>query len=214
MAQWTNTLATRAKARLDLIANSTVPDSAAGIARALLENRDAIASYIEKGRGATFGGKKIRHHGDFHLGQILIAKDDAYILDFEGEPRRALEERRQKAPPARDAAGFIRSIDYAISAALDRASDLNAEDRSVLAPLMRDWGERLRAAFWDCYRETIKGSDLWPSDPEEARRLLDWFLLEKALYEIEYELTNRPAWSHIPLEATLRILWQRGVIQQ
>lgn len=214
MAQWTDTLSDRAKARLDLVADSAVPESAAGMAKILLENRDAITAYIEKGRSATFAGKKIRHHGDFHLGQILIAKDDAYILDFEGEPRRMLEERRQKAPPARDAAGFIRSIDYAISAALDRASDLSAEDRSILAPLMRDWGERLRAAFWDCYRETIKESDLWPTDPEEARRLLDWFLLEKALYEIEYELTNRPAWSHIPLEATLRILWQRGVIQQ
>ncbi len=214
MSQWTDTLAARAKARLDLVANSTLPEGVAGMAKSLLENGDAIAAYIEKCRGPTFAGKKIRHHGDFHLGQILIAKDDAYILDFEGEPRRTLDERRQKAPPARDAAGFIRSIDYAVSAALDRTTDLSAEDRSVLAPLMRDWGERLRAAFWDSYRETIKESDLWPSDAEEARRLLDWFLLEKALYEIEYELTNRPAWSHIPLEATLRILWQRGVIQQ
>ena len=152
-------MAARAKARLDLVANST----AAGKRRRHGENlarttATRLAPISRKAAAPIFGGKKIRHHGDFHLGQILIAKDDAYILDFEGEPRRTLEERRQKAPPARDAAGFIRSIDYAISAALDRAPDLSAEDRSVLAPLMRDWGERLRAAFWDCYRETIKES--------------------------------------------------------
>ena len=75
---------------------------------------------------------KIRHHGDFHLGQVLIAKDDAYILDFEGEPRRTLDERRAKAPAARDVAGFLRSIDYAVERRLDRAPDLTPEERATL----------------------------------------------------------------------------------
>jgi len=214
MAQWTDALLARTDARLDLIKASALPETSAAMGKLLVENRDAIRGYIEASRDAPFEGMKIRHHGDFHLGQILIAKDDAFILDFEGEPRRSLEERRQKAPPARDVAGFIRSIDYAVSAAINQAPDLSGEDLSLLTPLMRDWGDRLTAAFWDCYREAIKDSNLWPADAEQARRLLDWFLLDKALYEIEYELTNRPAWAHIPLEATLRILWQRGVIQQ
>jgi maltose alpha-D-glucosyltransferase/alpha-amylase len=143
---------------------------------------------------------------------VLIAKDDAHILDFEGEPRRSLEERRAKAPPARDVAGFIRSIDYAISAAIDRTADLSPEDRSILTPLMQEWGERLTAEYWDSYRATPADVPLWPAKEDQARQLLDVFLLEKALYEIEYELTNRPTWLHIPLEATLRILQQRGVI--
>ncbi len=184
------------------------------MARTLIDNREAIAAHIASWRDVALDGTKIRHHGDFHLGQVLISKDDAYLLDFEGEPRRPLEERRHKAPPARDVAGLIRSIDYAISAAIDHSTDLSAEDLSVLRPLMQAWGDRLTAAFWDSYRETSTAEvALWPGTKEEqARQLLDLFLLEKALYEVEYELTNRPTWSHIPLEATLRILQQRGVI--
>ena len=155
---------------------------------------------------------KIRQHGDFHLGQVLIAKDDAYILDFEGEPRRSLEERRSKQPAARDVAGFIRSIDYATSAAIHRAPNLNPEDRDTLAKRIRSWGERLTAAYWESYRETLGETHLWPAEEPKTHDLLNLFLLEKALYEIEYELSNRPAWSHIPIEATLRILEQRGVI--
>ncbi|MBS0249040.1 MAG: maltose alpha-D-glucosyltransferase [Proteobacteria bacterium] len=213
MARWTDDLMARIDARLAMIQASALPEASAAMGRVLVQNRDAIRSYVAGGADAPFEGLKIRHHGDYHLGQILIAKDDAYILDFEGEPRRSLDDRRLKAPPARDVAGFIRSVDYAISAAIAHAHDLSAEDLAVLVPLMRDWGDRLTAAFWDSYREIIAGSKLWPSDADQARRLLDWFLLDKALYEIEYELSNRPTWAHIPLEATMRILWQRGVIE-
>ena len=214
VAQWTDTLNARANERFDMLADrlTTLPEPARELARQLLDHRAAIAAHIASWRDAALDGTKIRHHGDFHLGQILIAKDDAYLLDFEGEPRRSLEERRHKAPPARDVAGLIRSIDYAVSAAIDHSTDLSAEDLSLLKPLMRAWGDRLTAAFWDSYRETAADAALWPTKEEQARQLLDLFLLEKAFYEIEYELTNRPAWLHIPLEATLRILQQRGVI--
>jgi predicted trehalose synthase len=77
---------------------------------------------------------------------------------------------------------------------------------------MRDWGERLSSAYLECYREALGDSRLWPENEKDRRALLDIFLLEKALYEIEYELTNRPAWAHIPMDATLRILQARGVI--
>ena len=142
---------------------------------------------------------KIRHHGDFHLGQVLIAKDDAYILDFEGEPRRTLEERRAKAPPARDVAGFIRSIDYAASAA--RRS--RAEPKPGRARRRRQRHPRLgrtaeRRLLGELSRDAGR-SPLWPADEDQTQALLDLFLLEKALYEIEYELTNRPGWAHIPL---------------
>ena len=171
----------------------------------MLDNRDAILAHIESSKSTAFTGFKIRHHGDFHLGQILIAKDDAYILDFEGEPRRGLDDRRRKEPPARDVAGFIRSIDYAISAAMDREPNLTPEDRAALVTHIRSWGDRLMASYWETYRETLGNSTLWPADEAQGRQLLDLFLLEKALYEIEYELTNRPSWVHIPLEATLRM---------
>ena len=183
------------------------------MAARLVGQREAINAHIESLKSVRFDGSKIRHHGDFHLGQVLIAKDDAYILDFEGEPRQSLEQRRRKAPPARDVAGFLRSIDYVISAALDRAPNLTVEERPVLAQRIRLWGARLSGAFWDSYRQTLANPTIWPADEAQASQLLDIFQLEKAFYEIEYELTNRPTWTHIPLDGTWRILESQGVVR-
>jgi maltose alpha-D-glucosyltransferase/alpha-amylase len=213
-ARWTEALLARAHNVFGLIEHgmAKLPETTAALAERLLQHRYAVATHIEATWNTKYDGLKTRHHGDFHLGQILIAKDDTYILDFEGEPRRSLDERRRKAPPARDVAGFIRSIDYAISAAMDREPNLSAEDRAMLIRQIRIWGDRLTAAYWESYQATIGDAPLWPTDKEQISQLLDLFLLEKALYEIEYEITNRPSWVHIPLEATLRILEQRGVI--
>jgi maltose alpha-D-glucosyltransferase/alpha-amylase len=212
--RWTEALLARARSVFSLLEGNltSLAEPATTLAERLLEHCDAITRHIEQGRGETFDGMRIRHHGDFHLGQVLMAKDDAFILDFEGEPRRPLDERRSKEPPARDVAGFIRSIDYATSAALNRAPNLNQEDRATLTTRIRAWGEQLTAAYWDSYRETLGEAHLWPAEEPKTHDLLNLFLLEKALYEIEYELSNRPSWAHIPIEATLRILQQRGVI--
>ena len=212
-AAWAAGQAERAGATFELLDRSqkNLNETTLSLAHRLLAQRHQVLERI--GATRSLEGQKIRHHGDFHLGQVLIAKDDAYFLDFEGEPRRGLEERRRKAPAARDVAGFLRSIDYAVSAALDRATDLKPEERNALTPQVRQWAEKLSAAYWDSYRETIGTSPLWPAGEEERQRLLNVFLLEKALYEVEYELTNRPNWLHIPLEATLRILQQQGVMQ-
>jgi maltose alpha-D-glucosyltransferase/alpha-amylase len=188
-------------------------EPAAARAQGLLGQREAIFAHIGGLKDARFTGSKIRHHGDFHLGQILIAKDDAYILDFEGEPRQSLEQRRTKAPPARDVAGFLRSVDYAASAAIERAPNITAEERPVFADRIRLWGARLSAAFWDSYKEALTETNVWPADEDQARLLINLFQIEKAFYEIEYELTNRPAWTHIPLDGAWRILAERGVVQ-
>jgi maltose alpha-D-glucosyltransferase/alpha-amylase len=149
---------------------------------------------------------KIRHHGDFHLGQMLIVRDDVFIIDFEGEPRRSLEERRRKAPAARDLAGLIRSIDYSTTAALDRALKTTSDEHGKIARALEEWRERSAAAMLAAYREFMTDARLWPSDPQQADRLLDFFLLEKAFYEIEYELAHRPDWLRVPLAGTWRIL--------
>jgi maltose alpha-D-glucosyltransferase / alpha-amylase len=149
---------------------------------------------------------KIRHHGDFHLGQVLTAKDDVYIIDFEGEPRRRVADRRKKAPAARDVAGLIRSIDYSATAALERALKSAPDEHGRIAHALAHWRERSAATFFESYRETILGHGLWPKDAEATRRLLDLFLVEKALYEIEYELSHRPEWLRVPLAGILRIL--------
>ena len=92
-------------------------------------------------------GLNIRHHGDFHLGQMLIVKDDIFIIDFEGEPRRSIAERRRKAPGARDVAGLIRSIDYSVTAALDRALKVAHDEHGRRALALADWREKATAAF-------------------------------------------------------------------
>jgi len=192
--------------------NSSLPAAVAEPVKALCRHSGEISKHIEENRNVSFSVMKIRHHGDFHLGQVLIAKDDAFLLDFEGEPQRSLEERRRKAPAARDVAGFCRSIDYATSAALERIDNVTAEEREQLAPRLRLWGQQLATAYLQSYREALGDTPLWPNDEGQRQQLLDLFLLEKAFYEIEYELTNRPDWVGIPVEATLRILRERGVI--
>ena len=214
-AQWSEAIVERATRVFEMLQNNAnhLAEPAAMLAQRLVGQREAINAHIESLKSVRFDGSKIRHHGDFHLGQVLIAKDDAYILDFEGEPRQSLEQRRRKAPPARDVAGFLRSIDYVISAALDRAPNLTVEERPVLAQRIRLWGARLSGAFWDSYRQTLANSTIWPADEAQASQLLDIFQLEKAFYEIEYELTNRPTWTHIPLDGTWRILESQGVVR-
>jgi maltose alpha-D-glucosyltransferase/alpha-amylase len=148
----------------------------------------------------------IRHHGDFHLGQMLIVKDDIFIIDFEGEPRRPHSERRRKAPAARDVAGLIRSIDYSATAAFERALKISPDEQGKLAAALAEWRDRATAAFLGAYRETMTHPHLWPADPQAAERMLNFFLIEKAFYEIEYELAHRPDWLRVPLTGILRIL--------
>jgi trehalose synthase-fused probable maltokinase len=143
---------------------------------------------------ASFG-KVIRTHGDYHLGQTLWANDDWVILDFEGEPARPLPERRRKRSPLRDVAGMLRSFAYAVSA----AEQLRA------AKVPGDWELRAREEFRAGYDETIDHA-LIPAGQAAVDRLLTIFELEKAVYELRYELNNRPDWIGIPVAAIVRML--------
>src|ERR1019366_9183016 len=157
----------------------------------------------------TIDGLNIRHHGDFHLGQMLIVKDDIFIIDFEGEPRRTLAERRRKAPAARDVAGLIRSIGYSATAALERALRVAPDEPGKLGAALVEWRDRAAAAFLAAYREIMTNQRLWPADPLAAEQMLNFFLLEKVFYEIEYELAHRPDWLRVPLTGMLQILSQQ-----
>jgi len=139
-------------------------------------------------------GRVIRHHGDFHLGQTLWANNDWVIIDFEGEPARSLPERRRKRSPLRDVAGMLRSFAYAASA----------------LPLLRGvdppagFEEHARSEFLAGYRETVDPT-LVPSG-SSFERLLAVFELEKAVYELRYEMNNRPEWIAIPVAGIVRML--------
>jgi trehalose synthase-fused probable maltokinase len=140
-------------------------------------------------------GKVIRTHGDYHLGQTLWAEDDWVILDFEGEPARSLPERRRKRAPLRDVAGMLRSFAYAVAAA--------EQLRGARVP--GDWELRARDEFRAGYDETIDPA-LLPAGQAAVDRLLTIFELEKAVYELRYELNNRPEWIGIPVAAIARLL--------
>jgi maltose alpha-D-glucosyltransferase/alpha-amylase len=214
VAMWTDRLTDRCGQAFDMLRNrrDDLSDPARITVDLMLAQSESVAAYIQQLLPSQVDASKIRHHGDFHLGQVLIAKDDAYILDFEGEPRRSLEERRQKVPAARDVAGLIRSIDYSTTSALLRAHNLTPEEREGLTPKLATWREGATEAFWQACRQ-YSGEGLWPADDAAAVRLLEFFLLEKAFYEIEYELTNRPSWVHVPVDGTWRILLRNGVVQ-
>jgi maltose alpha-D-glucosyltransferase/alpha-amylase len=185
---------------------SDVPENDRRLADRLLTHRRQLPTRLRKLLPENLDAAKIRHHGDFHLGQMLIVKDDVTIIDFEGEPRRSIQDRRRKAPAARDVAGLIRSIDYSATAALERAIKSAPDEHGKIARALDGWRKRSVAAFLDVYRETMTDARLWPRSVGDADRLLDFFLLEKAFYEIEYELAHRPDWLRVPLTGTLRIL--------
>src|SRR4051794_36567968 len=149
---------------------------------------------------------KIRCHGDYHLGQVLRSDDDFIILDFEGEPARSLEERRKKQSPLRDVVGMLRSFDYAAAAALFAHTKARPEDRERLAPWAKLWQVWTSIAFLKEYRAAAGAAPFLPSDPGAFRALLRAFTLEKALYELLYELNNRPDWVQIPLRGVVSLL--------
>jgi trehalose synthase-fused probable maltokinase len=142
------------------------------------------------------GGRVIRHHGDLHLGQALLrGEEDWVILDFEGEPARSLVERRRKRSPLRDVAGMLRSFAYVASGAEKLRGN----------PAPPEWERRAREAFLMGYFETVD-STLLPPGEDATRRLLSVFELEKAVYELRYELNNRPEWLEIPVTGIARLL--------
>jgi maltokinase len=155
----------------------------------LADRQDALTERAKSLASLTPSGQKIRQHGDLHLGQALWTGDDWMVIDFEGEPARPYNARREKHTPLRDVAGMLRSFSYAASVA-------------GLAP-----GERRRAvsaakaAFLRGWRAAVQGSELLPASESDARKMLDVLELEKTLYELRYELQMRPDWANIPAEA-------------
>ena len=182
------------------------PDPAAAQqASTLLQHADALTEAASRLARQGQGALSTRVHGDFHLGQVLVVQDDAFIIDFEGEPARTMEQRRAKSCPLRDVAGLLRSFDYAAAAAAPgrvAASEQAAERRQTILQQFRD---RASTSFLDAYGAVLAAAEPRWVSPEAEPALLDLFLLEKAAYEIKYEAANRPTWIGIPLGGLYRI---------
>ena len=148
-------------------------------------------------------------HGDYHLGQLLYTGRDFVIIDFEGEPARTLNERRRKRLPLVDVAGMLRSFHYAVETVLAGQTGhggLRNEDLSALEPWGRAWYAWVSAVFLRQYLDTVQPIGILPERASELAAVLDVHLLEKALYELGYELNNRPGWVGIPLKGIRDVL--------
>jgi maltose alpha-D-glucosyltransferase/alpha-amylase len=149
---------------------------------------------------------KIRIHGDYHLGQVLFTGKDFVIIDFEGEPAVALSERRLKRSPLRDVTGMVRSFHYAAHAGFIQYPFLHQQDMAFLEPWIEVWYQYISHRFLWSYLDTVKDSPFLPGKGEEFNILFDTFLLQKAVYELGYELNNRPDWAMIPINGIHCIL--------
>jgi maltose alpha-D-glucosyltransferase/alpha-amylase len=179
-----------------------VRERAAGLAGAEKELLAVFHALLEVRITAT----KSRFHGDFHLGQVLRTGKDFYIIDFEGEPARALSERRLKRSPIRDVAGMIRSFHYVAHGALRSYGSIRPEDAERLAGWAEAWYASVAGVYLNSYLFTVEDAPFVPKDRKEFEVLLRCFLLEKAVYEVGYELNNRPEWVEIPLRGIERLL--------
>jgi maltose alpha-D-glucosyltransferase / alpha-amylase len=186
-----------------------LPADVASLAQQVLEQETEILSRYRVLHERRFAAQRIRCHGDFHLGQVLYTGKDFVIIDFEGEPALALSERRIKRSPLRDVAGMIRSFDYAAWAGLHEHVERGSVERESLPkfePWQRLWVRAVSSAYLRAYIDSMGESGILPRPGEELSLVLDAYLLNKAVYEVGYELNNRPAWSRIPLLGVLRLL--------
>lgn len=172
----------------------------------LLESRDAVEEQIGSVAGDDVEVVKTRHHGDYHLGQVLVVSNDFQIIDFEGEPARPLEERLGKHSPLRDVAGMLRSFNYAAESAVMDLGTGRGGQRATLEEWAKSWEKNVRVAFLQGYAEGAREAASYPENEDHTRQLIDLFTLEKALYEIRYELDNRPDWVGIPVKGVLDLI--------
>jgi maltose alpha-D-glucosyltransferase/alpha-amylase len=171
----------------------------------VLGKRREIAERFRKLEDLDLPLKATRIHGDYHLGQVLRVRDDFFVLDFEGQPARPLAERRALESPLKDVAGMLRSFSYAAEVACLNHTARRPRDAGPLEPWSRLWETCTSVGFLGNYREALAGHGILPAEDKEFALLLDAFRLDKALYELAYELDNRPAWVRIPLLGILAL---------
>jgi maltose alpha-D-glucosyltransferase / alpha-amylase len=206
LAQWRAAVVSDAHATLQKLQSTSLPEAIQPAARQLLDARDRLISRFERLNPKSVSMLKVRYHGDLHLGQVLLTAGDFLITDFEGEPARSIEQRRRKGSVLRDVAGMMRSFDYARAVALDRSLTARPELRERLEPAFADWERQTRAAFIEGYGAGVGNARCVPSGPAETEQLIAFFEIEKALYELRYEMDNRPAWIGVPLQALLGLI--------
>jgi maltose alpha-D-glucosyltransferase/alpha-amylase len=203
--RWKRTVRADLEAALESLAARLreLPPPVQPAAAALLEARARLAAAVDAAPLPRGDALKTRYHGDFHLAQVLRAKNDFVIIDFEGEPGRTLEERRAKHLPLRDVAGMLRSLDYARWTALRNVAH-DDEALRRFEPAAEVWAGQAQRAFLDGYAEALHGTESLAAYTQ-AQPLLSLAQIHKALYELRYELGNRPGWVGVPVAGLLAL---------
>jgi maltose alpha-D-glucosyltransferase/alpha-amylase len=183
-----------------------LPDDVRSEAEEVLAMKDQILTKMKKIHSRKIDTFKIRIHGDYHLGQVLFTGKDFIILDFEGEPALSYSERRLKRSALRDVAGMLRSLHYAAYGSLFLDNQVRPEDITKLLPYVEQWYHYMSGFFVKSYLETVKDSLVIPQKKEDLEILIETFLLQKAVYELNYELNNRPTWVTVPLRGIKAIM--------
>jgi maltose alpha-D-glucosyltransferase/alpha-amylase len=173
----------------------------------IISNENLLLNTIKK----TLEKKKIhtsriRVHGDYHLGQVLFSGKDFIIIDFEGEPTRSLTARSLRYCPFKDVAGMLRSFHYAIYMGTLEYNEKMPESTDYLQPWLEAWYRRVRDVFMEGYLNAAGDASFIPEERKQLDELLSVYIIEKAIYEADYELNNRPDWLHIPLNGLNKIL--------
>ncbi|MDB5982231.1 MAG: treS [Pseudomonas sp.] len=174
----------------------------------LLSKRKQVLAHIQALAKRSAGGLRLRVHGDLHLGQVLVVKGDAYLIDFEGEPARSLIERRAKYSPFKDVSGVLRSFDYAAAMAVRNAQsvDSSLEAKNARHIVAQTYLTQARESFINGYRSATQGMAHAWKDPQGESAALELFTLEKTAYEVVYEARNRPNWLAVPLQGLRGLL--------
>jgi maltose alpha-D-glucosyltransferase/alpha-amylase len=186
-----------------------LPEPTRTQARTVLEKQSQIDAHLKRIVGTKIEAVRIRTHGDFHLGQVLYTGKDFLIIDFEGEPARSIGERRLKRSPLRDVAGMLRSFHYATVTAL-RDDRRRPEDVQLLTPWAHCWHAWVCSAYVDAWLKAAGEAKFIPPDRDHLGKLLDFYLLDKCVYELGYELNNRPDWVGIPLNGLAALMEGEG----
>ena len=193
--------------RLEQRKNDLEPDDQQ-LVNDLLANRERISQHVQKLAARSVGGLRMRVHGDLHLGQVLVVKGDAYLIDFEGEPARPLQERRAKHSPFKDVSGVLRSFDYAAAMAIRSAQSVDTSDEAAAARrrVAETYLSQARQAFIEGYNAATAGMAHQWKDQDGESAALELFTLEKTAYEVIYEAENRPSWLAVPLQGLRGLL--------
>jgi maltose alpha-D-glucosyltransferase/alpha-amylase len=186
-----------------------LPKNIQAAAKQILDRRQEIIDRFRALTSRKISAMRLRCHGDFHLGQILHTGQDFVIIDFEGEPVRPVSERRIKRSPLRDVAGLLRSFHYACYVALqaeEARGMFHSELRGTMAARAEEWRMWVSAQYLGEYLAQSADANFLPHSHEDMEVLLHAYLMEKAVYELGYEMNNRPDWINIPLAGIEQLL--------